>query len=175
MRKWLNLNLQTRLRLISAIERRGSRGLFRGSDLCLLPYKTATQSGVIATYSYETPVIAMMGGLGEYRRRQDRRTGSAWWCSFWRKHDDFTKQRAAHAEHITRSKKNKAGTAWQYILRIWTYSFSATIFPLRRRSCAKMVEIYPAVVAKGHKITVITLKMETIPIDHSLCERFHRK
>lgn len=42
--------------------------LFRKSDLCLLPYKTATQSGVIATsYSYETPVIASdVGGLGEY-------------------------------------------------------------------------------------------------------------
>ena len=33
-----------------------------------MPYKTATQSGVIATsYSYDTPVIASdVGGLGEY-------------------------------------------------------------------------------------------------------------
>jgi glycosyltransferase involved in cell wall biosynthesis len=42
--------------------------LFRKSDVCVLPYKTATQSGVIATsYSYDTPVIASdVGGLGEY-------------------------------------------------------------------------------------------------------------
>jgi len=41
---------------------------FRQSDLCILPYKTATQSGVIATsYSYDTPVIASkVGGLSEY-------------------------------------------------------------------------------------------------------------
>ncbi len=41
---------------------------FRRSDLCILPYKSATQSGVIATaYSYDTPVIASrVGGLSEY-------------------------------------------------------------------------------------------------------------
>jgi D-inositol-3-phosphate glycosyltransferase len=43
-------------------------GLFAISDVCILPYKSATQSGVIATaLSYETPVIATdVGGLGEY-------------------------------------------------------------------------------------------------------------
>lgn len=42
--------------------------LFAISDVCILPYKSATQSGVIATsLSYETPVIATdVGGLGEY-------------------------------------------------------------------------------------------------------------
>lgn len=41
---------------------------FRQADLCILPYKTATQSGVIATaYSYDTPVVASnVGGLSEY-------------------------------------------------------------------------------------------------------------
>ncbi len=41
---------------------------FAISDVCILPYKSATQSGVIATaFSYETPVIASdVGGLGEY-------------------------------------------------------------------------------------------------------------
>lgn len=41
---------------------------FSISDVCILPYKSATQSGVIATaFSYETPVIASdVGGLGEY-------------------------------------------------------------------------------------------------------------
>ncbi len=43
-------------------------GFFSKSDLCVLPYKSATQSGVIATaFSYNTPVIASdVGGLGEY-------------------------------------------------------------------------------------------------------------
>ncbi len=42
--------------------------LFAISDVCVLPYKSATQSGVIATaLSYKTPVIATdVGGLGEY-------------------------------------------------------------------------------------------------------------
>lgn len=42
--------------------------LFAISDVCILPYKSATQSGVIATaFSYDTPVIASnVGGLGEY-------------------------------------------------------------------------------------------------------------
>lgn len=42
--------------------------LFKGVSLCILPYKTASQSGVIATsYSYGVPVIATdVGGLGEY-------------------------------------------------------------------------------------------------------------
>jgi len=42
--------------------------LFEGVSLCILPYKTASQSGVIATsYSYGVPVIATdVGGLGEY-------------------------------------------------------------------------------------------------------------
>ena len=41
---------------------------FRQSDLCILPYKTATQSGVIATsYCFDVPVIASdVGGLSEY-------------------------------------------------------------------------------------------------------------
>lgn len=41
---------------------------FRQADVCILPYKSATQSGVIATaFSYDTPVIASdVGGLSEY-------------------------------------------------------------------------------------------------------------
>lgn len=41
---------------------------FRQTDLCVLPYKTATQSGVIATsYSFNVPVLASdVGGLSEY-------------------------------------------------------------------------------------------------------------
>nr|MDK2850581.1 hypothetical protein [Candidatus Cloacimonadota bacterium] len=41
---------------------------FKQADLCILPYKTATQSGVIATaFSYDTPVVASnVGGLSEY-------------------------------------------------------------------------------------------------------------
>ncbi len=42
-------------------------GFFLRSQVCVLPYKTATQSGVIATaYSFGVPVIASdVGGLGE--------------------------------------------------------------------------------------------------------------
>ena len=41
---------------------------FRRSDVCVLPYKAASQSGVIATaYSFRLPVIASsVGGLSEY-------------------------------------------------------------------------------------------------------------
>lgn len=41
---------------------------FLRSQLCVLPYKTATQSGVIAnSYSYDIPVLATkVGGLSEY-------------------------------------------------------------------------------------------------------------
>lgn len=41
---------------------------FRRSQVCVLPYKSATQSGVIATaYSFNLPVIASdVGGLSEY-------------------------------------------------------------------------------------------------------------
>jgi glycosyltransferase involved in cell wall biosynthesis len=41
---------------------------FQRADVCVLPYKSATQSGVIATaYSFGLPVIASdVGGLGEY-------------------------------------------------------------------------------------------------------------
>lgn len=43
-------------------------GFFERCGLCVLPYKSATQSGVIATaYSFDTPVIASnVGGLSEY-------------------------------------------------------------------------------------------------------------
>lgn len=42
--------------------------LFQRAQVCVLPYKSATQSGVIASsYSYNVPVIASdIGGLGEY-------------------------------------------------------------------------------------------------------------
>ncbi len=42
--------------------------LFRQAQVCVLPYKSATQSGVIATsYSFQVPVIASrIGGLSEY-------------------------------------------------------------------------------------------------------------
>lgn len=42
--------------------------LFYRCKVCILPYKTATQSGVIASsYSFNVPVIASdVGGLGEY-------------------------------------------------------------------------------------------------------------
>lgn len=42
--------------------------IFRRSHVCVLPYKSATQSGVIATaYSFRVPVIASrVGGLSEY-------------------------------------------------------------------------------------------------------------
>jgi glycosyltransferase involved in cell wall biosynthesis len=41
---------------------------FSQTDLCVLPYKSASQSGVIATsYSFGVPVLASdIGGLGEY-------------------------------------------------------------------------------------------------------------
>ncbi|MBW6513407.1 MAG: glycosyltransferase family 4 protein [Candidatus Syntrophosphaera sp.] len=43
-------------------------GFFRSSHACVLPYKSATQSGVIATsYSFNVPVICSdVGGLSEY-------------------------------------------------------------------------------------------------------------
>lgn len=43
-------------------------GFFRRSQVCILPYKSATQSGVIATsYNFNVPVIASdVGGLSEY-------------------------------------------------------------------------------------------------------------
>ena len=42
--------------------------VFRRAQVCVLPYKSATQSGVIATaYSFQMPVIASdVGGLSEY-------------------------------------------------------------------------------------------------------------
>nr|MBP7310633.1 glycosyltransferase family 4 protein [Candidatus Cloacimonadota bacterium] len=42
--------------------------LFHKAALCILPYKSASQSGVIATaYQYGVPVLASdVGGLGEY-------------------------------------------------------------------------------------------------------------
>ncbi len=42
--------------------------IFRQAQVCVLPYKSATQSGVIATaYSFQMPVIASdVGGLSEY-------------------------------------------------------------------------------------------------------------
>lgn len=61
----LQANVETHFRYISEEE---VAEFFRKSDLCILPYKSATQSGVIATsYSYDTPVIASdVGGLSEY-------------------------------------------------------------------------------------------------------------
>lgn len=43
-------------------------GFFQRCQVCVLPYKSATQSGVIATaYSFDVPVIASnVGGLSEY-------------------------------------------------------------------------------------------------------------
>lgn len=43
-------------------------GIFQRSQVCILPYKSATQSGVIATsYNFNLPVIASdVGGLSEY-------------------------------------------------------------------------------------------------------------
>src|SRR5690606_34079339 len=65
--------VETRFRYVKDEE---VQELFRKSDICVLPYKTATQSGVIATsYSYDTPVIASdVGGLGEYI--DDGKTGA---------------------------------------------------------------------------------------------------
>ncbi|MDD4147019.1 MAG: glycosyltransferase family 4 protein [Candidatus Cloacimonetes bacterium] len=61
----LSANVETHFRYISDKE---VATFFRQSDLCILPYKSATQSGVIATaYSYDTPVVASdVGGLSEY-------------------------------------------------------------------------------------------------------------
>jgi glycosyltransferase involved in cell wall biosynthesis len=57
--------IDTDFRYISAEE---VSGYFRAAEVCILPYKSATQSGVTATaYSYDTPVIASnVGGLSEY-------------------------------------------------------------------------------------------------------------
>ncbi len=43
-------------------------GLFQNASVCVLPYKSATQSGIIATsYAFDLPVIASdVGGLSEY-------------------------------------------------------------------------------------------------------------
>lgn len=61
----ISANVETHFRYISDEE---VAGFFRQSDLCILPYKSATQSGVISTsYSYDTPVVASdVGGLSEY-------------------------------------------------------------------------------------------------------------
>lgn len=61
----LNDIVDTDFRYISGEE---VSGYFRAADLCILPYKSATQSGVTATaFSYDTPVIASnVGGLSEY-------------------------------------------------------------------------------------------------------------
>jgi glycosyltransferase involved in cell wall biosynthesis len=61
----ITANVETDFRYISEEE---VAEYFRKSDLCILPYKSATQSGVIATaFSYDTPVIASnIGGLTEY-------------------------------------------------------------------------------------------------------------
>jgi glycosyltransferase involved in cell wall biosynthesis len=61
----LEASVETHFRYISDEE---VAGFFRQSDLCILPYTSATQSGVISTsYSYDTPVVASdVGGLSEY-------------------------------------------------------------------------------------------------------------
>lgn len=61
----LETNVECHFRYVDDIE---VAKFFAISDVCILPYKSATQSGVIATaLSYETPVIASdVGGLGEY-------------------------------------------------------------------------------------------------------------
>lgn len=61
----LNASVETDFRYISGEE---VKEYFRAADVCVLPYKSATQSGVIATaFSYDTPVIASdVGGLSEY-------------------------------------------------------------------------------------------------------------
>ena len=58
-------HVETHLRYIASSE---IAALFSETDLCVLPYKSASQSGVIATsYSYLVPVLATeTGGLGEY-------------------------------------------------------------------------------------------------------------
>jgi len=61
IRKWVDC----RFRYISENE---LGELFAQAGLCVLPYKSASQSGVIATsYSFGVPVLASdVGGLGEY-------------------------------------------------------------------------------------------------------------
>ncbi|MCB5267901.1 MAG: glycosyltransferase family 4 protein [Candidatus Cloacimonetes bacterium] len=61
----LKANVECHFRYVPDVE---VANFFAISDVCILPYKTATQSGVIATaLSYETPIIASdVGGLGEY-------------------------------------------------------------------------------------------------------------
>lgn len=61
----LSDSVETQFRYVSDEE---VRELFHRSAVAVLPYRTATQSGVIATaYSYLTPVICSdVGGLGEY-------------------------------------------------------------------------------------------------------------
>jgi D-inositol-3-phosphate glycosyltransferase len=61
----LKANIETDFRYISDAE---VSDYFCKSDVCILPYKSATQSGVIATaFSHDTPVIASnIGGLSEY-------------------------------------------------------------------------------------------------------------
>ncbi len=58
-------NVESHLRYISETE---LGKFFARSGLCVLPYKSASQSGVIATsYSFGVPVLASdIGGLGEY-------------------------------------------------------------------------------------------------------------
>ncbi len=48
---------------------------FRRADVCILPYRSATQSGIVQlSYAFEVPVIASrVGGIGEYVR--DNETG----------------------------------------------------------------------------------------------------
>ncbi|MBM4404026.1 MAG: glycosyltransferase family 4 protein, partial [Candidatus Cloacimonetes bacterium] len=43
-------------------------GYFRRADVCVLPYRSATQSGIVQlSYAFEVPVIATrVGGIGEY-------------------------------------------------------------------------------------------------------------
>jgi len=44
---------------------------FRRADVCVLPYRSATQSGIVQlSYAFEVPVIASdVGGIGEYVRQ----------------------------------------------------------------------------------------------------------
>ena len=57
--------IETHFRYIQEYE---IRNFFLRSQVCVLPYKSATQSGVIATaYEFNLPVIASrVGGLSEY-------------------------------------------------------------------------------------------------------------
>jgi glycosyltransferase involved in cell wall biosynthesis len=58
-------SVETHFRYISEPE---VSAFFNNANLCILPYKSASQSGVIATsYSFGVPVLASdVGGLGEY-------------------------------------------------------------------------------------------------------------